>query len=154
MSTEKSLNSSHDASFAKAERLSDLILMTGNEDVSYMDKFLGDENIAMLAEKMKISLKRKLVLRGNSIGSTGAKALADLVAAQDSLIHLSLEWNHIGSNGAESFAEALLTNRSLNYLDFRNNSIGSEAAMSLADSLTHNTSLRTLDLRWNQVSVC
>ncbi len=151
---EKSLNSTHDTSFAKAERLSELILMTGNEDISYMDKFLGDENIAVLAEKLKVSTKRKLVLRGNSIGSTGAKSLADLVAAQDSLIHLSLEWNHIGSNGAEFFAEALLTNRSLSYLDLRNNSIGSEAAVSLAESLARNNTLRTLDLRWNQVGRC
>jgi len=124
----------------------------GLDELTYKDKFLGDENVKQLCDKLKFNERKKLVLRGNYIGVAGAKAIADLLSEQNSLLYLSLEWNIIGSTGAEYFAQALKSNSSLAYLDLRNNSINSEAAISLAESILKNKSLKTLDLRWNQVS--
>jgi hypothetical protein len=128
-----------------------LLSVHGQEEIFFKDKFLGDENIRLLCEKLRKDPKRKLILRGNYIGTVGAKAIADLLKEQESLLHLSLEWNQIGSTGAEYLAEALLMNRSLVYLDLRNNYINSDASVALAQAIMQNTSLKTLDLRWNQI---
>lgn len=124
---------------------------TGIDELTYKDKFLGDENIKQLCERLKLDERKKLVLRGNYIGVTGAKAIADLLVEQNSLVFISLEWNIIGSTGAQYFAQALLSNRSLAHLDLRNNSINNEAAIALAEAIVKNKTLKTLDLRWNQV---
>jgi hypothetical protein len=128
-----------------------LLSVHGQEEIFFKDKFLGDENIRLLCEKLRKDPKRKLILRGNYIGTVGAKAIADLLKEQESLLHLSLEWNQIRSTGAEYLAEALLVNRSLVYLDLRNNYINSDASVALAQAIMQNTNLKTLDLRWNQI---
>lgn len=134
------------------ERVVDLIMASGTEDASYRDKFLRDEEIKKLCEKLRIQPKRKLILRGNFIAATGGSAIADLVATQDGLTELSLEWNQLGTKGGMHFADAIKTNRSLVTLDLKNNSIGSDAAIALAEAIVENPKLKTLDLRWNQVS--
>ncbi len=131
--------------------LQNLLSVHGQEELSYKDKFLGDENIQFLCEKLKIDPKKKLILRGNYISTLGAKAIADLLRDQNSLLHVSLEWNQIGSTGAEYIAESLPQNRSLVYLDLRNNYIASDAAISLSTAIMKNPLLKTLDLRWNQI---
>lgn len=130
------------------------IFLSGHEELSYKDKFLGDEVIGLLCQKLRTNEKKKLILRGNYLGSTGAKAIADLITTQDSLEHISLEWNQICGTGGEYFAEALKSNRSVIYLDLRNNNITSDAAIALAETMATNKTLRTLDLRWNQVTYC
>ncbi len=136
------------------DRLVDIIMASGAEDASYRDKFLRDEAIKKLCDKLRIQPKRKLILRGNFIAGTGAQAIAELVATQDELTELSLEWNQLGNKGGIYFADALKTNRSLLTLDLKNNSIGSDAAISLAEAIFENPMLKTLDLRWNQVLFC
>jgi hypothetical protein len=131
--------------------LQHLLSVHGAEELTYRDKFLGDENIQHLCEKLKIDEKKKLILRGNYISTVGAKAIAELLRDQNSLVHVSLEWNQIGPSGAEYFANALLTNRSLYYLDLRNNYINSDAAIAFASAVMKNPILKTLDLRWNQI---
>lgn len=128
---------------------SDLFMV--QDEVNHLDMFLGDATIAKLCEKLLQYPKKKLTLRGNQLGSKGAKAIAEVLMAQSQLQSVSLEWNHISSNGAGYLAEALKANHSLTYLDLRNNSINSEGAATLAEAIMQNDTLRTLDLRWNQI---
>ena len=140
-----------DVSVVMDDRVVESIMASGTEDATYRDKFLRDEEIRRLCDKLRVQPKRKLILRGNFIGAGGAQAIAALVGAQDELRELSLEWNQVGTAGAMHFADALKTNRSLVNLDLKNNSIGSDAAAAIAEALAENPSLRHLDLRWNQV---
>jgi Ran GTPase-activating protein (RanGAP) involved in mRNA processing and transport len=134
------------------DRLVDQIMSSGTDDVLYRDKFLRDDTIKKLCDMLKIQPKKKLILRGNFIAASGAEAIADVVASQDSLAELSLEWNQLGTNGAIYFAKALKTNRSIVTLDLKNNNIGSDGAVALSEALMENPVLRSLDLRWNKVS--
>ncbi len=124
------------------------------DEISSVDRFLGDDAIHLLCDKLKnnnLSNKRRLILRGNCVGMIGAKALSDLLKSNPSLKFISLEWNQIGSQGAKLLADALQSNQGLTHLDLRNNGINNEGAIALANSLQSNNLLQTLDLRWNQV---
>lgn len=127
------------------------IVLTNGDEVSFIDKFLGDDSIYLLCEKLKRTPKEKLKLRGDQITSSGAKSIADLLRVQNHLQSISLEWNQLGSSGAIFLAEALKTNLSVTLLDLRNNNINSDGAVALADSMSNNSTLLVLDLRWNQV---
>lgn len=127
-----------------------------SDEISSVDRFLGDEAINMLCNNLKSAHhvnKKKVILRGNCIGSVGAAAVGDLLKNNDSLKFLSLEWNQIGSVGSKLLADALKQNRGLTHLDLKNNGINNEGAMALAEALRYNNSLKTLDLRWNQVYI-
>jgi Ran GTPase-activating protein (RanGAP) involved in mRNA processing and transport len=54
-----------------------------------------------------------LDLQRNSIGSDGAKALAEALKTNSILTTLHLSFNSIGDNGAKALAEALKTNSTL-----------------------------------------
>jgi Ran GTPase-activating protein (RanGAP) involved in mRNA processing and transport len=123
-----------------------------SSEVLSVDKFLGDDAIRLLAKKLTGNkLKRRIVLRGNCIGPTGAEALAGLLKDNAILTFMSLEWNQIGSEGTALLAGALATNTGLTHLDLRNNGVGDDGALALVEALTKNDSVKTLDLRWNQV---
>lgn len=128
-----------------------MIKISAGEEISFLDKFLGDDSILDLCEKLEITPKKRLVLRGNQLSSNGAQAISQLISSQNALDFLSLEWNHVGSSGAIYLAEALKSNSSLTHLDLRNNRVENDAALALAESLELNDYLRKLDLRWNNV---
>ncbi len=127
---------------------------SGGDEISSVDRFLGDEAINMLCTNLKSAhfvSKKRLILRGNCIGTSGAGAVGDLLKHNDTLKVVSLEWNQIGSIGAKLLAESLKHNRGLTHLDLKNNGINNEGAMALAESLRYNNALKILDLRWNQI---
>jgi len=67
-----------------------------------------------------------LSLRGNAIASNGAKALAEaLMACDDALQTLSLEWNQVDDWGAGWFAMAMRNNNVLRCLNLNGNPVGS-----------------------------
>jgi Ran GTPase-activating protein (RanGAP) involved in mRNA processing and transport len=122
-------------------------------EVTQIDKFLGDAEISKLMNAVRLSTTvRRMTLRGNCIGPTGAFTIASVLKDNVHLTLLSLEWNQILSEGAVKIAEALETNSSLTSLDLRNNSIGDDGAKAIANALLTNKTLRSLDLRWNQVT--
>jgi hypothetical protein len=127
---------------------------SSSDEISCVDRFLGDEAINILCDKIKsnhLDNKRRMVLRGNCVGVSGAKALSELLKYHHSLQFISLEWNQIGSAGVQYLAEALKRNEGLTHLDLRNNGIDNEGAIALSSALNDNNKLKVLDLRWNQV---
>ncbi|CAN8024127.1 unnamed protein product, partial [Ixodes persulcatus] len=90
-----------------------------------------------------------LNMGGNSIGLTGAKALASSLEANSSLLTLNLRNNNLGTCGAISLADVLPRNRTLQELYLCKNSIGEEGVVAIADSLVANQSLRALSIEAN-----
>lgn len=121
------------------------------EELTFSDKFIGDEKISDLCEQLKSVKKKRLLLRGNNLGRSGAQTVADFLEQNSSVVFLSMEWNFIGSQGADCLARALTANRTLTHLDLKNNTIGSDGAIALAESLKVNMTITTLDLRWNKI---
>lgn len=70
----------------------------------------------------------------NSIGSDSAKAIADALKTNTTLVDLSLHYNSIGDEGAKAFAEALKNNSSLVRLNLLHNEIALAGAKALAES--------------------
>ncbi|KAF9342539.1 hypothetical protein BGX26_007326, partial [Mortierella sp. AD094] len=87
----------------------------------------------------------------NSIGDSGAQALAEALRTNSTLTALNLSNNLIRSNGAQALAEALKTNSTLNTLNVWNNSIGDNGARALSEALKANSTLATLFLESNSI---
>ena len=116
-----------------------------------VDKFLGVGDVSEICDRLrKNSAKKRIVLKGNCLGSAGASILADYLQDNTNIEHLSLEWNQLGNDGSIALAKALQTSRIVE-LDLRNNSIKSEGAVALAKAIMMNDSISSLDLRWNQI---
>lgn len=144
------------ATMQSTEKLVNGILSTMDIEDITVDKFLGDDAIQLFCSKLKslsYGYKKRLTLRGNNIGTTGAVALSELLRDYSSLVYLSLEWNSIGSIGCKALADNLEYNNSLTLLDLRNNSIDNDGAVALANAIKKNSTLATLDLRWNKVII-
>ena len=121
-------------------------------EIAVLDKFLDNNELDNLMDRLRKAPKTKLVLRGNCLSAEGAHIIAEyLKSEQSELVELVLEWNQLGSAGCLVIADALQYNTSLKLLDLRNNNIKNEGALALADALQSNMSLRSLDLRWNQI---
>lgn len=130
------------------------LLQSGGKELQCVDKFMGEDFIAELAEHMKHDKTRNsMTLRGNCIGERGAEALSSMLASNNHLTVISVEWNQLGSRGCAAIARGLEVNISLTALDLRNNGIGDDGAVALSRSLSQNFTLRSLDLRWNEVNL-
>ena len=84
---------------------------------------------------------RTLDVCGNVIGSTGATALADMLAVNHSLTHVSLADNQITGAGVEALSRALATNTHLAILDLSHNLIVGADMGPLAAVLSWNPAL-------------
>eukprot|EP01087_Luapelamoeba_hula_P017084 TRINITY_DN5355_c0_g1_i1.p1 TRINITY_DN5355_c0_g1~~TRINITY_DN5355_c0_g1_i1.p1 ORF type:complete len:1037 (+),score=228.27 TRINITY_DN5355_c0_g1_i1:140-3250(+) len=116
--------------------------------IEFVHRLPTPENL--LADK-SITLTT-LVLDGNDIERSGAKALAAFLSVDSCLLTLSLKWNMLGIDGAEFLAEALRQNTTLASLQLEGNSIEAEGAEALGDALKHNIALTDLNLKENSIS--
>ncbi|XP_038618710.1 NLR family CARD domain-containing protein 3 [Tachyglossus aculeatus] len=91
-------------------------------------------------------------LQNNKIKDDGAKALAHVLATNNTLSILHLQKNSIGPIGAKALASALRQNRTLKKLMFSGNGCGNEGSEALAEALKLNQGLITLDLQSNSIS--
>lgn len=122
-------------------------------DMSYCD--VGNSAPEFASALLKNRAVATLSLRGNSIDSHGAIALADalLSATRSSLTHLDLSYNGIEHEGADALARMLRYRRCrLRVLDLSCNALsngGTEMAglRALTAALERNRSLRELGLR-------
>ncbi|MFJ7780647.1 gala protein [Streptomyces yangpuensis] len=93
-----------------------------------------------------------LLLGTNAIGDTGARALADALAADSraagghGLHTLYLGCNRIGPDGVGSLAGALTDDTTVRALWLKRNPLFADGARTLAALLRRNTALRTLDV--------
>lgn len=88
-----------------------------------------------------------LLLGTNTIGSTGAQALATALGSDNhGLSTLYLGCNHIDAAGFRPLAQRLATDTTVTALWIKRNPIGDKGIAALADALRRNTTLRTLDL--------
>ena len=127
-----------------------------NRTLTHFD--LSENNIGALGtEVICMALQSNhamtcLILRDNTIGDSGAVALAEaLKSPSTQLSYLHLAGCNITSLGVEILAGALQTNRSLTHLNLSRSSI-SCSAIALAVALQLNRNLTHLDLSFNQIS--
>ena len=93
----------------------------------------------------------RLLLSGNNIGPSGAKAFAGALANKScsSLSHLDLWDNNVTTDGGIELARALGHSESLSVLQLGQNGIGQEAGQFFGESLNKNSALRELYLGHN-----
>jgi len=118
-------------------------------DLGYSD--LGSKNVKFLAAILSKTKLEKLNFSHSDIDPEGAKAFADNLCTNTTLISLNLIANKIGPQGAKVFSDALRTNSTLLSLNLANNNIGPEGAKHLADALCINQTLTSLDLSYNKL---
>ncbi|KAJ3161656.1 Leucine-rich repeat-containing protein 71 [Geranomyces michiganensis] len=80
---------------------------------------------------------RHLSLRSNMMGDAGAKALAEQLKVNKTLVSLNLWDNQIGKEGVEAIAEALRVNQTLLSLSLGMNTVGDDGASALAKVLSN-----------------
>ncbi|KAK7919512.1 hypothetical protein WMY93_010796 [Mugilogobius chulae] len=117
---------------------------------------LSEEGATALLTGLIGSTSLKVLdLKGNNLRATGAEVLGRLLAQNNSLSRLILEWNALGlwGDAFSLFCEGLASNSSLKQLDLRNNQINPQGASELSQALRRNSSLEMLDLRWNNIGL-
>ena len=93
---------------------------------------IDDEAMAVLSEKLNISVLEHLVVDFNRLSDPGAVALAGCLARCKVLREVSLQCNSIGDAGALALAAVLAKCRSLRRLDLQGNLLGDEGAIAIA----------------------
>ena len=108
---------------------------------------LDDELMIILARLIAVNATvTELYLEGNSIGNTGAAAIANAIAVNASVTELSLGFNKIGDQAATAIANAIAVNAVLKELELYGNEIGAAGAIAIAESLKFNASLKLKEL--------
>ncbi|MFE5723252.1 leucine-rich repeat domain-containing protein [Streptomyces erythrochromogenes] len=109
---------------------------------------LGPAGAARLLPAAAASVHATHLLLGtNAIGDTGARTLAEALAADRHGLHtLYLGCNRIGPDGVGSLAGALTDDTTVRALWLKRNPLHEDGARILAALLRRNTALRTLDL--------
>jgi Ran GTPase-activating protein (RanGAP) involved in mRNA processing and transport len=91
----------------------DRVLREGEEQLDLSSLFLGAEEAAEVAEKLRGSSNsvRKLALHRNQLGDGGARAVAELLRSNPpALVEVNLSDNNIGVDGISALADALRDN--------------------------------------------
>ncbi|KAF0025007.1 hypothetical protein F2P81_021888 [Scophthalmus maximus] len=125
-------------------------------EVWLSDCMLSEEGAKVLLTGLFGNTTVKILdLKGNNLRSGGAEVLGKLLARNQSLRRLVLEWNALGvwDEAFSLFCEGLASNSMLTQLDLSNNQINQHGASELALALKHNTTLEVLDLRWNNIGL-
>ncbi|XP_030019004.1 leucine-rich repeat-containing protein 45 [Sphaeramia orbicularis] len=125
-------------------------------EVSFSDCMLSEEGAKVLLSGLVDNRTVKVLdLKGNNLRSTGAEVLGKLLARNNTLRRLVLEWNALGvwDEAFSLFCDGLSSNSALVHLDLRNNQINHNGAAELALALKRNSSLQVLDLRWNNIGL-
>lgn len=117
---------------------------------------IGDEGAAKLSMALRSDAGRVLswlVLSGNGVSDSGARALAEALGNSDIVLAtLLLSHNEIADRGVESLAAALERNRFVTTLGLCGNKFTDRAVARLSDALEKNSTLTSLDLASNSVA--
>jgi len=114
-------------------------------DVDVRGNALGDLGACAIAICLGNQLDcvvRRLHLSHNNITDSGASSISEMLAFNQSLVHVDLSNNAIGPAGAMEIAQALETNNTITQLNITNNPIGDEGAMAFFQAIKHNPRLR------------
>ncbi|KAM9774343.1 leucine-rich repeat-containing protein 45 isoform X1 [Syngnathus typhle] len=125
-------------------------------EVSLSDCMVGDEGAKVFLTGLFYNTTLKVLdLKGNNLKSSAAEALGKLLARNNTLTRLVLDWNALGvwEEAFTAFCEGLGSNNVLTHLDLRNNQINHHGMLALAQTLKRNSSLKVLDLRWNNIGL-
>ncbi|XP_077407153.1 leucine-rich repeat-containing protein 45 isoform X3 [Vanacampus margaritifer] len=125
-------------------------------EVSLSDCMLGDEGAKVFLTGLFYNTTLKVLdLKGNNLKSSGAEMLGKLLARNNTLTRLVLDWNALGvwDEAFAVFCEGLGSNTVLTHLDLRNNQINHHGMLALAQTLRCNSCLKVLDLRWNNIGL-
>ncbi|NXT84618.1 NLRX1 protein, partial [Zapornia atra] len=96
---------------------------------------------------------RALHLQLNSLGSDACKEIRDLLLHDKCVVsNLRLANNPLGEQGAEYLAEALAGNRSLTHLSLLHTALGNRGTQLIAQHLARNQHLRELNLGYNSLT--
>ncbi|PAA92838.1 hypothetical protein BOX15_Mlig007357g1, partial [Macrostomum lignano] len=125
----------------------DLKLCANNKLSNTRNIRLVDADAAVLCRTLRSSTIFVCVdLRYNSIGDSGAEAIADMLSSNKTITMLNLMCNNVGEAGAKAIAKSLHTNQTLLELNLAGNKINDAGGMLFAEALQVNATLEFLDL--------
>ncbi|KAL6439945.1 hypothetical protein ACFW04_002957 [Cataglyphis niger] len=92
-----------------------------------------------------------LKLKGNNVNGPSVAQLGRVLAYNNTLKQLHIEWNSIGSHidSFAAFCDGLTRNHNIEQLDLRYNQISSHCAEHLCKMIHRNKVLKSIDLSWN-----
>uniref|UniRef100_A0A8D0L7H7 NLR family member X1 n=1 Tax=Sphenodon punctatus TaxID=8508 RepID=A0A8D0L7H7_SPHPU len=103
----------------------------------------------LLHDKCMVNTLR---LADNPVTEHGARYLAEAIAGNASLTHLSLLHTSLGNRGVEVITRHLAHNRHLQELNVGYNSVSDEAALALVEEAKRNATLDKVHLYFNEIS--
>uniref|UniRef100_A0A7S4BRV7 CHAT domain-containing protein n=1 Tax=Chrysotila carterae TaxID=13221 RepID=A0A7S4BRV7_CHRCT len=113
---------------------------------------LGADAMAALWEALKVNTSiTNLVVIGNNFGPGGIAALGEVLEVNPNLTTLNIAKNSLGPEGMASLKEALMVNTSVTNLNVADNSLGTEGMVDLGEALKVNTSVTDLNVADNSL---
>lgn len=91
-------------------------------------------------------------LSDNNLGDYGARAIADMLKENSTLVNLNLSGNNFTDRSAEHISPALITNTKLQHLDLSHNALGERAgrvALTIPNS-TNGSHFYQDDIKYNK----
>ncbi|XP_067421265.1 NLR family member X1 [Emydura macquarii macquarii] len=115
---------------------------------------LGPEACKVIRDLLlhKKCVVNTLRLSDNPVTEQGAKYLAEAIAGNSSLTHLSLLHTSLGNQGVEVITQHLAQNQHLQELNVGYNSVTDEAALGLVEVAKRHAALKEVHLYFNDIS--
>jgi Ran GTPase-activating protein (RanGAP) involved in mRNA processing and transport len=115
--------------------------------------FLGDDGMTALVPSLQQHPTLKVLRIGsNTMGNTGANAIADIIRRSEVLEELFVANNQLlGDEGTAILAAGLSESKNITSLELMGNKIGDAGAAAIAAYLQHDKHLRTLKLSHNEI---
>jgi len=112
-----------------------------------------EDPVAVRTWRRELAGQTNVDLSDRSLTSLEAKAIAEVLIDNSSIVSLNLSMNNISDEGGASIVEALKNNTTLQSLDLSNNAdVGNKTAKALINLFESNKSLRTVKLDNTQIS--
>ncbi|XP_029173570.1 leucine-rich repeat-containing protein 45-like isoform X2 [Nylanderia fulva] len=96
-----------------------------------------------------------LKLKGNNVNGSSVAQLGRVLAYNNTLKQLHIEWNSVGSHidSFAAFCDGLTRNHNIEQLDLRYNQISPHCAEHLCKMIYRNKVLKSIDLSWNTLGL-
>ena len=131
-----------------AKRLQDILSLT---ELSISSNYIDSEAAAEIAAVLLSVNLQKFYIRGNNLGTTGIKPIAQALQKASSIIELSFSNNNIGSEAADEIARVLSCSTKLQKFYIWGNNLGTKGIIKIAQAFCNISGLRELSLSTNNI---
>ncbi|CAK6962733.1 dynein regulatory complex subunit 5 [Scomber scombrus] len=122
-------------------------------ELDFSHNLIGDRGARAVGKLLTSSKLEILNMCDNDIRDHGAKAIAQALSKNSTLLSLNLRLNQLRDEGGQAICKALLNNSTLLDLHLGGNQVMEPTAFALSKTLVQNNTLKSINLSCNSLGV-